>query len=91
MPVRSVHHGQLGAARHGALQPRQFGLDALDGVDDVGAGLALDVDDDRRRALVPAADLGVLEAVDDLGDVLEQHRRAVAVGDDHGSIGVGAE
>ena len=34
------------------------------------------------RALVPAADLGVLQAFDDLGHVLEQHGRVVAVGDD---------
>ena len=40
-----------------------------DRLDDVGAGLAVDVDDDGRRAVVPAADLGVLQAVDDLGDV----------------------
>ena len=59
-----------------------------DGLDHVGAGLALDVDDDRRIAVVPAADLVVLQAVDDLGDVLEQHRRAVAVGDDDVAIGV---
>ena len=40
-----------------------------DRLDHVGAGLALDVDDDRRLALVPAADLAVLQAVDDVGDV----------------------
>ena len=77
-----VHDGELGVARHGALQPRQLGLEAPDGLDDVGAGLALHVDDDGRRVLVPAADLGVLQAVDDLGDVLQQHRRIVAIGDD---------
>ena len=57
------------------------------GIDDVGAGLALDVDDDRGRALVPAADLGVLQPVDDVGDIAEQHRRAVAIGDDHRAVG----
>ena len=57
-------------------------LHALDRLDHVGAGLALDVDDHRRHALVPGADLGVLQAVDDLRDVAEQHRRAVAIGDD---------
>ncbi len=77
-----VHDGQLDAARDGALDARQLGLDALHRLDDVGAGLAEYVDDDGRGALVPAADLGVLQAVDDLGHVLEQHRRVVAVGDD---------
>ena len=57
---------------------------------DIGAGLALDVDDDRRIAVVPAADLVVLQAVDDVGDVLEQDRRIVAVGDDDVAIGLGA-
>ena len=55
---------------------------ALHGVDDVGAGLALHVDDDGRLAVVPGADLGVLQPVDDVGDVAQQHRRAVAIGDD---------
>ena len=63
--------------------------DALDRLDHVGAGLALDVDDDRRHALVPAADLVVLEPVDDVGHVLEQHRRAVAIGEDDVAIGLG--
>ena len=48
VPVRSVHQRQLGAARHGALQPRQLGADALHGLDDVGARLAMHVDDDGR-------------------------------------------
>ncbi len=38
---------------------------------------------DRRLALIPGADLAVLQAVDDVGDVAQQHRRAVAIGDDH--------
>ena len=82
-----VHDGQVDADRHGALQPRQLRLHPLDGLDHVGAGLALDVDDDGRRALVPGADLGVLQAVDDLGDVAQQHRRAVAIGHDQRSVG----
>ena len=66
-------------------------LDALDRFDDVGAGLALDVDDDGRRALIPAADLVVLQPVDDVGDVAQQHRRAVAIGDDQRLVGVDAD
>ena len=82
-----VHDGERDARRHRALQLRQLGLDALHGLDDVGAGLALDVDHDRRMALVPAADLAVLQAVDHVGDVAQQHRRAVAVGHDDVAIG----
>ena len=68
---------------------RQLVLDALHRLDHIGAGLALDVDDDRRHALVEAADLVVLQAVDDVGHVAEQDRRAVAIGDDDVAIGVG--
>ena len=84
VPVRSCTTVSFDVARHGALQPRQLRLEALHRLDDVGAGLAVHVDDDGRRVLVPAADLGVLQAVDDLGHVLQQHRRVVAVGDDDG-------
>ena len=59
-----VDDGQLGAGRHGAAQARQFGAHALHGLDHVGAGLALHVDHDRRLALVPGADLGVLQPLD---------------------------
>src|SRR5262249_51161566 len=61
--------------------PWQLLTDAGDGLDHIGAGLTLDVDHDRRAALVPAADLVILQSVDDLGDVLEHHRGAVTVGD----------
>ena len=67
-----------------AAQLRQERLDAIGDLDDVGARLALHVDDDRPRLLVPgpAGELRVLDAVDDVGDVGEADRRAVLVGDD---------
>jgi hypothetical protein len=64
-------------------------LNALDGGDHVGTGLALNVDDDGGRALIPAADLGVLQAVDHLGHVLDEHRSLVAIGHHHVAIGAG--
>src|SRR5258708_4804810 len=70
-----VHDGELDVGRHGALQPRQLAFHQLHGLDHVGAGLALHVDDDRRHALVPAADLGVFQIVEHDGDVGEQDRR----------------
>ncbi len=73
-----IDDGELSAGRHRAPQPRQFGPHALHGLDHIGAGLALHVDDDRGLALIPGADFGVLQAFDDVGDVAEQHRRAVA-------------
>ena len=56
-------------------------LDALDDADGVGAGLALDVENDGRGLVHPGGLLGVLHAVDDVGDVVQKDRRAVAVGD----------
>ena len=58
-------------------------LDALDDADGVGAGLALDVQDDGGSVwFIQAAWRGVFDAVDDVGDIFEQDGRAVAVGDD---------
>ena len=54
-------------------------------------GLALDVDDHRRLALIPGADLVVLQPVDDLRHVGQQHRRAVAIGDHQRLVGVDAD
>ena len=73
-----AHDGELDVTRHCAFEARHFGMHTAHGFDDIGAGLALDVDDDRRHALVPAADLVVLQSVDDVGDVAQHHRRAVA-------------
>ena len=55
---------------------------AVDGLDDVGARLARDQHDHRRLAVEEAERARVLDAVDDLGHVVEAHRRAVAPGDD---------
>ena len=41
--------GDVDRGRQRRLQLRQQRLDAVDHLDDVGAGLALDVEDDRRR------------------------------------------
>ena len=76
--------GQRGA------QLRQQRIDAVDHLDDVGAGLALHIDDDRRRQVSPGGELGVFRAGDDSGDIRQPHRRAVAIGDDQGAILIGA-
>src|SRR4029077_6594156 len=103
-PQLEFHVGDRGADRHGAVahrvdfdggrQPgqdlRQQRLDAVDDLDDVGAGLALDAEDDRRRGIGPGAELGVFRAVDDGGDVGKPHRAAVAVGDDQIAVLIGA-
>ena len=65
------------------LQLRQQGPDAVHGLDDVGARLAEDDDDDRRacRWTRPALRTSSTESVT-VGDVGEPHGRAVAIGDD---------
>ena len=75
--------GDLDRPRAGCLQLRQQQLNALDHADGVGAGLALHVEDDRRRLVHPGRLLGVLHAVDDVGHIVQQHRSIVAIGDDH--------
>jgi hypothetical protein len=51
------------------LQLRQQRLDAFDDGDDVGAGLALDIENDGRRFVHPGAELVVFRAFDDIADV----------------------
>ena len=60
--------------------------DAVDGLDDVGVGLAVDDHEHRRLAVGHAGVAQVLHRVDDVGDVGELHRGAVAVGDDQRQV-----
>ena len=57
-------------------------LNRIDHPDDVGPGLPLNIQDDRRVRVDPGGQLGVFRAVDDSGDVRDAHRRAIAVGND---------
>ena len=85
--VRAV--GQYGDFHRGgqrALELRQKSFYAVDHGDDIGAGLALNIDDDRRRLVRPGSELVVLDAVDHRGDIGEPHRRAVTVGDNRRSV-----
>ena len=82
MVVRSVRTATWTDDGSDACELRQQLLDAVDDADDVGAGLPLDVDDHGRDGVHPRRLLDVLGVVDDVGDVGQAHRRAVAVGDD---------
>ena len=81
-----------------AVGVRQELLDPVHHGDDVGAGLALDVQDHRRRSeglavLATAREcgqLGILGGPHDLGDIAEADRRAVPVGDDELLVVAGA-
>ena len=54
-------------------------LDPVDDLNRVGAGLTLNREHDGALAPVPTRGADVLDAVDDRGDVLKAHRRAVAI------------
>ena len=85
------HQIDLDRRRDRLLQLGHHRLDGVDQFENVGAGLALDRQPLGRGLVVPGAGAGVLHAVDDIGYVLQPHRRAVAVGDDHVAVGVGRE
>ena len=75
--------------RQGCLQLRQEALDRVDDLDDVGAGLTLNVQDHRIGGVHPGVQLGVLRRLFDRRDVGEPHRRTVLIGDDGIVVGVG--
>ena len=90
--VRSVRTLRFTADGMLLRQLRQEVVDAVDDLDDVGARLALDVHDHRRRLVHPRRLAHVLGVVGHVGDVGEPHRRAVALGDDERPVvGAGQE
>ena len=98
------HVGDGGANRRGAivddiefdrgrkvrLNLRQEPLDVVRDLNHIGARLALNVQNDRRRAVAPGREKSVLGPLDDVGYVGQTHRIAVAIGDEDGLIFVGA-
>ena len=59
------------------MEARRLGQErfhAVGRLDDVGAGLALDVEDDGGAAIHPAGQADVFHVVDDLADVAERGR-----------------
>ena len=72
-----VHRG--GQTRGKLWQQR---LHPIDHLDDVGAGLALHVDQDGRQLVRPRGEPTVLGGIFNAGDVTEPQRSAIAPGDD---------
>ena len=70
----------LNIGRQGRLNRRQHLLDLGDGLDDVGAGQRKDDHAHRRHVVVEAGVTDILVGVLDVGYIMQQHRRAVAVG-----------
>ena len=63
-------------------------LDAVDDGDDVGAGLALNIQNDGGRFVDPGGLPHVFGAVENSGDVGEPDRAAIAIGNDQRPVAV---
>ena len=88
--VRSVSDRRLRRGRQvRAAICGSSALDAVHDLNDIGARLALDVQNDRRRELIQAASLLFSGPLIDVGHVGQTHGIAVAIGDDDGRIFVG--
>ena len=79
-------HRDLHSGRQGASELGQQRLDAVHDLDDVGAGLPLNVEDHGGRLVHPGRLLHVLRIVDGIGDIGELDGRPVPVGDDQRPI-----
>ncbi len=82
--------GDVDRRRQRALQLRQQRPHRICHGDDIGARLALDVEDHRRLGVHPGGELDVLGALRHLRHIGEMHRRAVLVGDHQVPVIVGA-
>ncbi|MNF85214.1 hypothetical protein D3C84_676020 [compost metagenome] len=84
-------HLDLHRGRQHRLQRRQRGLDAVHGLDDVGARLAENHQVDARLRARPRLHVGIFRTINDFGDILEVNRGAVLVGNDQLAVFVGVE
>jgi hypothetical protein len=82
-------NGHVDGGRERSGELRQLALDTVDDLDHIGAGLALNVDDDRRHVVDPGGEAHVLRVLGDLGHIGQEYRRAVAVGDHHRAVLLG--
>ena len=81
----------LDGGRDRRLEHRQHRLDATHGLDDVGAGLALDRQDDCPLLVEPGGNQFVFSRADGVADIAHADRRPVAIGDDQVVVFVGRE
>ncbi len=70
------------------MQLRQQFFDAVHYSDDVGAGLPLNIQDDRGILVCPRRLLHVLHTFEHGGNVGEANGRAIAIGDDERAVAV---
>ena len=73
------------------LEFRHQSLDRVDQRDGIGAGRLLDRDPLGRFIVEKGADTHVLHRVERIADILDAHRRAVAIGNDDVAVSLGVE
>ena len=73
------------------LKLREKLLHAVDDGDDVGARLALNVENDRRILIGPGGLFAVFHTVDDVGNIADTNRSAVAISNDQRLVAVARE
>ncbi len=78
----------LHGGRQRGLQLRQKFFDAIDDRDNVGARLALNVQDDCGIFVRPRGLANVLRAIHHRSDIRQSYRAAVAIGDDDGLVAI---
>src|ERR1700682_4247324 len=81
----------LDGSRDRGLQHGHHRFDLIYGLDDVGAGLALDRQEDRPLLVEPGGNQLVLSRADGAADIAYADRRPVAIGDDQIIVFVGRE
>ena len=77
-----AEHIDFDGSRDGRLQLRQQRLDAIHRLDDVGARLLEDRQQNGGLAVGPGRDFVVFRAIDGTPNVADTHRRAIAIGQD---------
>ena len=91
VPVRSVKIVTFTEAGSRGLKLGKKLLDAVDHADDVGAGLALNIHQDRGIVIGPRGLQSVFHAIAYSGDIRNANRSAVAVRDDDRLIRLAAK
>ena len=92
MHGRANGRGAVGKSRNvngrgqSRFELRQEFFDAVHDLNDVRAGLPLDIHDDRRNIVHPGGELRILDGISDIGDIGQNHRRAVSIGDHQRAI-----
>ena len=74
---------------HGGLQLGEQGADAVDGIDDIGVGLAKDDHHDGRLPVYQPAGPQILHRILHVGNIRQPHRRPGPVGYDEGPVLLG--